>query len=97
MTDTLTIIAHIEAKEGELGFVKKEVLALVEPTKQEQGCLRYELNQDHVNQKLFIFVEEWESQALWQKHMENKHLQAFVKATDGVLEKLEVYQLGRLA
>ena len=96
MTDTLTIIAHIEAKEGALELVKKEVLALVEPTKKEQGCLRYELNQDHVNQNLFIFVEEWESQELWQKHMDNKHLQAFVKATDGVLEKLEVYQLGRL-
>ncbi len=97
MTDTLTIIAHIAAKEGKLALVKKEVLALVEPTKKEQGCLRYELNQDHENPNLFIFVEEWESQELWQKHMENTHLQAFVKATDGVLKKLEVYQLGQIA
>ena len=97
MTNRLTIIAHIEAKEGKLDFIKKEVLALIEPTKKEQGCLRYELNQDHVNPKLFIFVEEWESHALWQQHMENSHLQAFVKATDGLLEKLEVYQLGKIA
>ena len=97
MTDTLTIIAHIEAKEGELELVKKEVLALVEPTKKEQGCLRYELTQDHLNPKLFIFVEEWESQELWQKHMDNRHLEAFVKETDGLLEKLEVYQLGKIA
>ena len=97
MTKRLTIIAHIEAKEGKLDFLKKQVLALVEPTKKEQGCLRYELNQDCENQKLFIFVEEWETHKLWQKHMGNTHLQAFVKATDGLLEKLEVYKLGKIA
>ena len=97
MTDTLTIIAHIEAQKGQLELVKKEVLALIEPTKKEQGCLRYELHQDHENPNLFIFTEEWENQDLWQKHMENIHLQAFVKTTDGALQKLEVYQMSRLA
>ena len=97
MTDRLIIIAHIEAKEGQLELVKKEVLALIEPTKKEQGCLRYELHQDHENSNLFIFTEEWENQDLWQKHMENTHLQAFVKMTDGALENLEVYQMSRLA
>lgn len=97
MTDTLIIIAHIEARERKLDLVKKEVLALIEPTKKEQGCLRYELNQDHTNPNLFIFTEEWENHDLWQKHMENTHLQAFVKTTDGTLEKLEVYQMSRLA
>ena len=97
MTKRLTIIAHIEAKEGKLDFLKKQVLALVEPTKKEQGCLRYELNQDIENSNLFIFVEEWKSHALWQQHMENSHLQTFVKATEGLLEKLEVYQLGKIA
>ena len=97
MKKTLTIIAHVEAKKEKLDFVKKEVLALVAPTKKEQGCLRYELNQDHENPNLFIFVEEWESHDLWQKHMNNTHLQDFIKATDGVLEKLEVYQLDKIA
>ncbi len=97
MTNRLTIIAHIEAKEGKLDLVKKEVLALVEPTKKEEGCLRYELNQDLENPKLFIFVEEWESHKLWQKHMESTHLQSFIKVTDGALEKLEVYQLSQIA
>ena len=97
MTKRLTIIAHIEAKEGKLDFLKKQVLALVEPTKKEQGCLRYELNQDLENSNLFIFVEEWENHELWSKHMDNTHLQAFVKATNGALEKLEVYQLSQIA
>ena len=97
MTKKLTIIAHIEAKEGKLERVKKEVLALVEPTKKEEGCLRYELNQDRENSNLFVFVEEWESHELWQKHMESTHLQSFIKVTDGALEKLEVYQLSQIA
>ncbi len=97
MTSTLIIIAHIEAKEGKLALIKKEVEALVAPTKKEQGCLRYELNQDNTNPNLFIFTEEWETEELWKKHMENTHLQAFVKTTDGTLEKLEVYQMSRLA
>ena len=96
MINTLTIIAHVEAKEGNLDLVKKEVLALVEPTKQEQGCLRYELNQDLENSNLFIFVEEWESHELCTKHMDSAHLQAFLKATDGLLSKLEVYQLSQV-
>ena len=97
MTKRLTIIAHIEAKEGKLDLIKKEVLALVEPTKKEEGCLRYELNQDRENSNIFVFVEEWESHELWSKHMYNTHLQDFVKATDGILEKLEVYQLDKIA
>jgi len=97
MKKRLTIIAYIEAKEGKVDLVKKEVLALVEPTKKEEGCLRYELNQDHENQNLFIFVEEWESHDLWSKHMDSNHLQNFVKATEGVLDRLEVYQLSPIA
>ena len=97
MTNTLTIIAHIEAKEGELELVKKEVLALVEPTKKEQGCLQYKLHQDHENPKLFIFTEEWESHDLWSKHMDSTHLQYFIKVTNGALAKLEVYQLSKIA
>ena len=61
----LTIVANIFAKAGKIGFVKAELLKLIEPTRAEEGCLNYDLHQDFEDLRHFLFYENWESRELW--------------------------------
>ncbi|MFK7900077.1 MAG: putative quinol monooxygenase [Cyclobacteriaceae bacterium] len=45
----LTIVAKILAKEGKRELVKAELLKLIAITKQEEGCINYDLHQDNEN------------------------------------------------
>lgn len=83
----LTIVARILVKEGNLDLVKNELLKLIPITRAEEGCINYDLHQDNENENLFLFHENWESRELWQKHMENDHLKAYMEATDGAVEE----------
>ena len=96
MSNTLTIIAKIEAKKETLTQVKAEVLKLIEPTLKEDGCIQYDLHQDNENPSVFIFCENWESQDLWSAHMQSSHLKAFVESTDGLLVDLVIYQMSKI-
>ena len=79
----LTIVAHIRAKSNQIDLVKAELLKLIEITRAEAGCLNYDLHQDNDNPAVFLFYENWESRELWQQHMSNTHLVAYLKATEG--------------
>ena len=96
MSDKLTIIAKIEAKPEKLDEVKKAVLKLIDPTREEQGCIQYDLHQENQQKEVFIFVENWENQALWEAHMQSEHLQSFIKETEGLLVELTVHQMNQI-
>ncbi|MCL6294542.1 putative quinol monooxygenase [Jejuia spongiicola] len=93
----LTIIAKILVKPEKLELVKKELLKLIDLTKAEEGCINYDLHQDNQDKNLFLFYENWESRALWQMHMNSKHLANFQKVTDGAITEVilnEMTQIG---
>ena len=89
----LTIVARILAKETHRDLVKGELIKLIDITKQEKGCINYDLHQDNENKNLFLFYENWESRALWQTHMGNTHLQAYMTATDGAIEEFTLNEM----
>ncbi|MGF1761130.1 antibiotic biosynthesis monooxygenase [Photobacterium sagamiensis] len=97
MTKTLTIVARIEAKADKVDLVKAELLKLIEPTRKEEGCIQYDLHQDGSNPALFIFFENWENRQLWQYHMNNDHLKAYVKATEGSVTSFTLNEMTKIA
>jgi len=58
---------------------EKEVVAalkgLVEPTRQEKGCLYYAFYKDIKNQHQYTMIERWESKEDWDKHDQSAHVQ----------------------
>jgi quinol monooxygenase YgiN len=96
MTKPLTIIARIEAKINKVDLVKSELLKLIEPTRKEQGCLQYDLHQDNENPAIFMFYENWENRELWQTHMNNEHLKAYMDATDGAVENFTLNEMSQI-
>lgn len=97
MANTLTIVARIEAKADQLDLVKSELLKLIEPTRQEEGCIQYELHQDNSNPELFIFFENWKNRELWQEHMSSEHVKAYGLATKGAVASFNLNEMTKIA
>ncbi|PKQ65519.1 antibiotic biosynthesis monooxygenase [Labilibaculum filiforme] len=94
---TLTIVARILVKEEKREFVKAELLKLIDITRAEDGCIRYDLHQDNDNENFFLFYEKWENRELWQKHMQNEHLAQYLEATEGAVEEFIVNEMSLIA
>ena len=45
----------------------------------------------------FLFYENWASRELWQAHMNARHLQAYLAATEGAVEVFTVNEMTHLA
>ena len=96
MTQTLTIVARIEAQEGKAEFVKAEMLKLLEPTRKEVGCIQYDLHQHKYTRVVIVFHEQWESEALLQDHLNTAHIAEYVKAVDGSVASFVLNRMTKL-
>lgn len=90
---TLTIIANITAKAEHRDRIRAALLDLIEPTRVEEGCQRYELFEDNEDPNHFMFHECWESPALWQKHRTAPGFVAHFGAIKGGFAALTVCQM----
>jgi quinol monooxygenase YgiN len=83
-------IARIKVKADKISNFQQAVSELAVPTRQEAGCLFYELYQMKDDPAVFFFLEEWKSEEDLQKHLESAHVKSFgVKAaglTDGEVQ-----------
>jgi quinol monooxygenase YgiN len=89
----LTIVAHVTAKVDQQDLVHSELKKLIAPTREEDGCVQYDLHRDNSDPAHFMFYETWDSRELWQQHMGSQHLKDFLTATDGAVEELNVFEM----
>ena len=73
MENLIKVIARITAKPGTEDRVKSVISSLVEPTRQEAGCLHYELLQNSQDPSEFVLIEEWEDRAALDSHTAASH------------------------
>ncbi len=98
MTAVLNIVARIKASPGEADGLEREMKVLVDDTRKEPGCIRYDLFRDTQDPDIFVFVEEWETRALWDDHMGGEAIRAFnQRIGDGKIAEGQVMQLGQVA
>lgn len=76
--ETVHIVAHLVAREGEEARVLDELEKLIEPTRAEPGCLQYELFVNKEKPSDFVFMEAYASDAAFQAHMDSKHVNAAI-------------------
>jgi quinol monooxygenase YgiN len=75
MTQKLRVVARVVALPDKIEALKPVLIGLVELTRQEAGCLQYDLLQNQNDLKDFTFVETWESLEHLQTHLASVHLQ----------------------
>jgi quinol monooxygenase YgiN len=70
------LTAMVKAKPGQEDAVKEALLSLVEPTRQETGCLCYNLHQSKADPTQFMFYEQWASKEDLTAHGKTPHMKA---------------------
>lgn len=96
-SENLTVIAKVIAEEDCEESLRIELLKLVAPTRQEEGCIEYTLQQDNDDPALFVFYETWASAAALKKHMNSPHFQRYVATVGPMLKEKDVHLLTRIA
>ncbi len=73
------VVARILARPDTVAPLRDVLMSLLEPTRHEPGCLRYELLQSLTDPTDFTFVEEWRSQQDVADHMHRPHVVSALK------------------
>ena len=81
---TVTVVATFHAKPGQEAELKKALIALVAPTRQEKGCLNYDLHVSAEDPTKFLFHENWTSKADLDAHLKNTHIQVLLPRLDAL-------------
>lgn len=96
MSKTIRVVARIIALPDKVETVKSVLIELIEPTRQDEGCITYELLQNHQDPTDFTFVEEWQSQTLLDTHLASAHIAKAKSQLNGLVTTepdIRVYQL----
>jgi quinol monooxygenase YgiN len=81
MPQHVTVIAEMTAKPGKEEELKRHLLALVERTRREDGCVQYDLHVATLDPRKFVFVETWTTPQALDRHAKSEHMQAFQAAS----------------
>lgn len=97
---TLTVLALVYVKKGFEKVAKEELMKLVPLTRQEPGCINYDMHvnvgtewNDYLkeNKRLYMFYENWRSREDWDLHMQMPYLQRWMnEIAPKVTEKIEL-------
>lgn len=71
---TVHVLALFIAAPGKGEELERVLTALIEPTRKEAGCIRYDLVQGLGKPAEFAFIEEWESAEHLDAHSQTPHV-----------------------
>ena len=80
----VTVVATFHAKPGKETELKAALTALVAPTRQEAGCLNYDLHILPEDPAKFLFHENWTSRAQLDAHLQSAHIKALLPRVDAL-------------
>lgn len=94
----LFIVVGLKAKAGKMDELRRDLSALVEPSRGEDGNIRYDLFEDLNDPGCFVFVEEWASAEQRDRHHEHgPHIQHFhANGVANVEERMFAHMLKRV-
>jgi len=86
----VTVVAKVVAKKDAIGPVKAELLKMIPPTRQEEGCIEYRLHQDNDDPAVFIF---YETLASLEHHLSSAHFRNYVAAVESLIVEKTVHKM----
>ena len=79
---TLTVIAIFHTRPGKEAELRAALIGLIAPTRKEIGCVNYDLHGAPGDPALFLFHENWKSQAALDAHLQSPHIKALLPRVD---------------
>lgn len=89
----ITLLVKLQARSGKENELLRELTAMVEPSRNESGCIQYDLNRAPDNQSVFWFVEQWKSQGDLDDHNKTAHYLKLQQVIDDLIDGAEKFQL----
>ena len=95
---TVTIIGTVTAKPETRAELQDLLAKQVEPTRAEAGCINYDFHVDAEDPRVFVFYENWRSQADLDRHMATPHLKPLLSQIERLLARpVEIRHLNMLS
>ena len=85
MDDAFAMVVEFHAVPGREADLREALLAMVTPTRSEDGCLRYDLHVDEADPAVLAFYEVWATHAHHAAHDGSAHVGAFRAVRDDLL------------
>lgn len=79
-------MARLTAKPGQEDAVRRMSVSLVEPSRAEPGNLSYGTYNDALDERNWVVIEEWESRAAFEAHLESPHMRAAFEVGASLLD-----------
>jgi quinol monooxygenase YgiN len=73
---TLRVVVRIRAKPDKVAEVRDLLIGLVDPSRNEPGCISYELLQNRDDPADLTFVQEWKDDSALGTHIASDHVKA---------------------
>ena len=84
------IVVSLYAKKGREEELRASLEAVVEPSRRDEGSLRYEMFEDQADPRRFVFFEHWATPEAQQRHhTQTEHIRRFNEQGSGAVEKVE--------
>lgn len=75
------VIATLQLKPGSLDALRDAAMRCIEATREEPGCVFYDMNASASNSERVVFVERWKSREDLDKHFSTPHMKAWREAS----------------
>lgn len=86
-SDTVIVWAGLRVKDGLADDFIKASQSVINSTRSESGCLKYDLVRDSSDPCVFYFFEEYVDDSAFQKHRSMPYMDEFRKVRAGFLDK----------
>lgn len=93
----ILINAIFDVKETEFENFLSDINKLIDSSKQEAGCLGYELYQSSSSENRFVMIENWADQAAVEQHNQNPDLIAFAQSVGNYVTAKPVIHVAEVA
>lgn len=83
--ERLSVVAVFRARPGREIALGGALRAMLSPTRDEAGCLNYDLHSADDDPTLFFFQETWRSADDHRAHLDTPHVRHLLEITPGML------------
>jgi len=84
--EPLVVVAVFRARPETAAALLAMLESLVQPTRAEPGCNRYDLYRSIDDPLVFFFDEAWASESDHRRHLETPHVRRFLEAAPSLLD-----------
>lgn len=91
----IVVTAIFKPKQDKIQTLLEELEKVAQASKQEAGCIQYELHQSLEDDTILLY-EMWEDSEAIQNHINSDHYIAYRENTANLLESRDVYKLKKI-